>query len=46
MVFEGPGTPERPGVVHAAGVTQRVICNQKVLREADDLEKYKSVLGR
>lgn len=41
VVLERPGASKCPRVMHTTGVTQRVIDNQQILRQADDL---KSVL--
>ena len=38
MALERPRASEGPRIMHAAGVTQRVISDQKVVRLRDDLE--------
>jgi hypothetical protein len=37
VILEGAGASKGPCVMHAAGVTQRIIDDQEVLRETDDL---------
>ena len=43
MILVSPGASESPCIVHAPGVAQRVIGDQEVLGQTDDLEKGEQV---